>query len=585
MKKNIFSVLLAAVIFLPFAGGVVPAAALEENVVRIGVQDDFDSFDITTLTEHSDAADWAFTMMYDRFLYLDSTGTLRPDLAKRFEVIFEDVENPLPPEEVLLPLWPSGDPYELETDSSWDDFAVPGYDSNPGNVDENDLGPQNWGYSSIKFDKRFSHIEIELSDDLYFSDGSPLSTDDIIDMVNYAKRLPTNSIAKRQWQGVTIEFVSDYSFHMKFDRELLPYGLIDFLYSLASPSGSIFKAEGYNEYAPIGTGMFILTELEENRSATFERNPNWIAEDSPVYKEYGKSGTGELAQKIVFNHMSDSYLITSDIKAGSLQVGIAQGEEINVDEHYGICNMQVAGNPLALTFNPKLMEKTPYEGFIRRIIAHGFQRRMYPYDKYSEYMLPLMESSNDFWALGTWDDDPDYLLNLARNELAIECDPYPDVDLTLIYPQGNSYQSRIHYEEIASKIVFGLKRWNIHVFAYSEQDFNKALQSGNYDLALTEIDLMDINSAHKAFYGKVSDEMDKYLNYAKGALDVDLYGTMHISVQAECYHNVALINLGWVRNNVMLGYRMSGLTKPGKYCPTGDISRLDFRWLRYNDEE
>lgn len=574
--KKIISVLLTAVLLLPFAVNTVPAEALEETVVQIGVQGGFDNLDIRSLTKHTDMADWAFTMMYDRLLYVDSDGTLKADLAKSFEVVLGDVENPPEPEEVLLPIWPGRDPYEQDTDSSWDDDAVNGYDFNPGNVNAGDLGPSSWNYVTVYHDKYFSHINFELREDLRFSDGSYLTADSIKDMVDQAKTLSTDSIARRQWQAVTIQVIEDYKFRMDVDFGGQPYGLTDFLYSLASPSGSIFMVEESQDCAPIGSGMFVLADFVERQSATFERNSNWEAENSPVYAKYGSSGTGNLAQRIVFKNMIDPSRIASYIENEILQVGIVQGQEPSVDEYYHeISIVQVAGNPIALTFNPSLKEETPYANFIREIIVHGF-------DKNKDEEISLLESSSDHWAIGTWGkEERKYLIELGRGELGMFYDDetLPDVYLTLIHPQGRVYS------EIAGKIKYGLSGWNIYVdiFEMDATNYEAALQSGNYDLALTEIDLMDINSAHKTFYGKGNDDMDRYLNFAKNALSVELYGKMHIAVQAECKNSVALFNLGWEQNNVLLGYRVSGLTKPSGYCPTGDISRLDFRWIRRDE--
>ncbi len=146
---------------------------------------------------------------------------------------------------------------------------------------------------SVETDDARSWVEFTLRENARFSDGSPVTTDDVIWSM---ETLGTEGHPRYQtaWAKVAkIEATGARKVRITFntpDRELpLLMGLRPIL-KKAQWQGKDFT-EGSLD-VPIGSGPYVVDKVEPGRFITFRRNPDWWGKDLPVNR--GMQNLGEI---------------------------------------------------------------------------------------------------------------------------------------------------------------------------------------------------------------------------------------------------------------------------------------------------
>ena len=550
MKKLLLIVTIIALVF-----SVLPVTAFAlnqtQNELNIAVDEPFYDLDIFGMTKHSSAVDNIFTMAYDRLFAFDN-GNLVPDLALSCEI--QTVDYALVSNTSIESVsfnWPEWPEEWLAAD------CVPGMlEDIPLDGDLDFLG----GEGELV-------LEVTLRDNVRFSDGSEFTTQELQDLISAAKQRPQNTLIYKQWEAVNYTYVTSpttIEFHMSLPEN---YGYIDFMYSLATPIASIVKLDGNDV---VGTGAYSIVGCSDD-IANLERNENWW-----------KGALSTSVDYVNFFYYSNSQDCLSHLQSNDVSLSIASGSINSVSSAIGSGDLtlekQIAGNPIALLMNKQDELLTNY--FARQSIFWGIKANGLIGDNFG-----LLGASHDYW---TFDGhycmtDSDYL----REKREILCDNGIDVSNPIslsILCSNNEYDI-----QIANAIGNQLEQssqpeqrcYEVGITATYEGTYNSQIATGNYQLALKEIELTDIDSAYKYFYGQSTDNMDKLLNAMKHSAKIYTFQVMQLLVQAERVNNKDLLIVGWKQKSLISNGQIENFKITEKYNPISMVSYIDLRGIDF----
>ncbi len=166
---------------------------------------------------------------------------------------------------------------------------------------------------SVETDEARSFVEFTLRDDARFSDGSPVTPEDVLFSVELLGTAG-NPIYHAAWRKIeTAEQTGPRSVRFTFnteDRELpLILGLRPIL-KKAQWEGEDF-ANTTNE-APIGSGPYVLDRFERGRFIVLRKNPDWWGADLPFYR--GQHNFDEIR----VDYFADAGVMFEAFKAGEI---------------------------------------------------------------------------------------------------------------------------------------------------------------------------------------------------------------------------------------------------------------------------
>lgn len=168
---------------------------------------------------------------------------------------------------------------------------------------------------SVEVDEAGTWVEFTLRPEAKFSDGSPVTVEDVIwSMQTLAEKgLPRYSTA---WKKVAkAEKVGDRGMRFTFsqpDSELpLILGLPPVL-KKADWEGRDFAQSSLR--VPIGSGPYRIGAFEPGRSVSFERNPEWWGRDLPINRGLQNFDT------VRYEYFTDSGVLFQAFTAGELSV-------------------------------------------------------------------------------------------------------------------------------------------------------------------------------------------------------------------------------------------------------------------------
>ena len=131
-------------------------------------------------------------------------------------------------------------------------------------------------------------VTCKLRENIQFQNGEALTVGSLVNLVNFAKLQPQNTLIYQTWAPVVITPIDDYRFYFVVNTQDFNLGIMDVMYNLASPQGSVIwvgdgvlNDEGY----PIGTGAY---ELQQGDSSGQLRWSSWSqgsAQESSLYEE------------------------------------------------------------------------------------------------------------------------------------------------------------------------------------------------------------------------------------------------------------------------------------------------------------
>ena len=166
---------------------------------------------------------------------------------------------------------------------------------------------------SVDTDDARSYVEFTLREEARFSDGSPVTVDDVLWSF---EKLGTEGSPKyaTAWKKIAkSEKVGDRGVRFTFteiDREMpLLLGLRPIL-KKAQWEGKDFTASTLE--APIGSGPYVVGEMEPGKFISFKKNPDWWAKDLPFYK--GQHNFDEVR----YEYFGDGGIVFEAFKAGEI---------------------------------------------------------------------------------------------------------------------------------------------------------------------------------------------------------------------------------------------------------------------------
>lgn len=147
-----------------------------------------------------------------------------------------------------------------------------------------------------------TQITWTLKEDVVWSDGTPFTSADVVFSGEYCMNPDTGCSWISQFAGVeSIEAVDDFTVLITFDSPTpYPYNAFVSVISPVIQKAQFEGCEGANaqncteqNFAPIGTGPFIVEEFRANDVITFTRNPLYREEGKPFFDRVVWKGGGD----------------------------------------------------------------------------------------------------------------------------------------------------------------------------------------------------------------------------------------------------------------------------------------------------
>ncbi len=147
-------------------------------------------------------------------------------------------------------------------------------------------------------------ITWKLSDGLVWSDGSPVTSADVVFTGEYCMDENSGCNSLQQFDGVaSIEAVDDSTIKITFDApKPFPYGPFVGATTPILQKAQFADCIGANaqnctdaNFAPIGTGPFVVTDFRANDVVTYKANDNYRVADQPAFATATFKGGGDAA--------------------------------------------------------------------------------------------------------------------------------------------------------------------------------------------------------------------------------------------------------------------------------------------------
>ena len=547
MKKLLAVISAAALCAVPYAGYASTASADSGADIVIAASDELPCNDIFDVTKAVDSDMWTYTMIYDRLFEMSADGeSIEPSLAVGYSIgdsaygysakasnvvaraSRSGIENPFYPYD---PAWE--DPYE--------DVML---DINDGSGEYLDDG-------SIA-------LTIQLRDDVKFTDGYNLTSEDVGTLISYAQSLPADTLIYRQWAPVyEFWYIDEQTFELELDFSDTNSGFMDFMYGMASPMGSIVKPPENEDERPIGTGAYKITEAISEQYVMFERNDEWWNGTVP-------SQTVKTVPRL------DDYLQVG-LDSGDVDIGYASKAEYDdwyYSSDYGY--NYIIGNPIILRYN---LDKSYFaDDTVRKAIDYAIN------NKITSYFCSYEMKSNDFWkyAARYEPDKAKYPLENTVTQLNVLGNDKYVQDLEWFQGIFNEYYN----DKVTVYDEFGhrFEPISISIATYPENQLKTEWETGIYDIYFEAIDLCDANAMIKNF-GSLDQGCEDWADKIKRAANFGAYNYASYNLQKYLYENAYISYLGWDSGVVVRRQDVYGFDAPTGYYPFGDTSRLDFRYV------
>ncbi len=543
MKKLLAVISAAALCAVPYAGYASTASADSGADIVIAASDELPCNDIFDVTKAVDSDMWTYTMIYDRLFELSTDGkSLEPSLAVGYSIGDSAYGYSAKAKNVARSSISSIYNPFYDYDPAWEDPYEDPVSYGEGN--SNYLG----GGGSLV-------MTIQLRDDVKFTDGYNLTSEDVGTLISYAQSLPSDTLIYRQWAPVyEFRYIDEQTFELELDFSDTNSGFMDFMYGMASPMGSIVKPPEYEWESAIGTGAYKITEALSEQYVMFERNDEWW------------NGTVPSQTVKTVPRLGDYLQVGLD--SGDVDIGYASKAEYDdywFQNDYDYVHEYIIGNPMILRYN---LNKSYFaDDTVRKAIDYAIN------NKITSYFCSCEMKSNDFWKYAArYDPDKakDPLVGVVAKLEVLGNEKYTS-DLQGLQDIFNEYYNNRIEEYIYEQISF-------NITTCSEDELKTEWETGNYDIYLEEIDLCDANAMIKNF-GSLDQGCEDWADKIKHSADFETYEATSGSLLMWLYENAYISYLGWDSGVVVRRQDVYGFDAPTGYYPFGDTSRLDFRYV------
>lgn len=529
--------------------------------VHIGVEESVDSLNIFERTENSPAADWVFTMIYDRLLEQDNNGNIQPALALSWQLL----SRPDPNGGSFTPLdviWPEfcGDKWSgiSEWEAASHEHDVEWW----GDVldDDSEISPDEYNFFT---GSGWLGLELTLRSDVVFTNGEPFDAYMLRNFILAAKLQPSNTLIYRQWEAVnSVVIVDEYTVQLWFVFSDKPYGYCDFFYSLTSPLASIVFPDDEAEIM-VGSGAFCVDSDMGTSGVILSRNADWwkgtAPSDEVVFTWNVNNVTGETSEEYNVYVFNDA----------------ACYDDI-ADENsplYGADTITVAENPVLLSFNlsddsGSVFENEDYRKFFAAQLNFSGIRQNF------EELLAF--ESHDYWLTVL-----QYYSNLTLDDLSYIGVDYDNLELKFLLPVDSRFRQivEVMQAQLAAKGII------IQINIKSQDLYDQDIEDGDYDITLVEVDLSRINSNYQTLYSQINTNANNMILMSQRSVDVPTYKSTQNDIQEEMLNHAAKINLGWTKKVIVYDkFSVDGISAPGGFHPMGDSNRIDFRWVSLSQD-
>lgn len=584
MKKKLISMVLVMSL-LGTTVGVVPKAKQfvqadeASDEIVIAVEEGFGFLDIMAQTEYSNSADWIYRMLYDRLLEFDRDGNLMYSLATSITFsYYSDGSEP-------VDLVGTGYIGDYNPTSSSPVPLPPGWTSATDDID--------WDLENALYfgDADGIILNIKLRDDVSFSNGIPFNISVFEDMINEVKtQTSSSSLIYKQWSPLAeiegegyVRYINDYEGEIRLCfTEDIPFGFIDFIYSLATPMASIVYIPEYSFSSGgirTGSGAYQVSSLVVTDRITLTPNLNWYGEEL-VWSEDEDVVYQQCAEDITFIYQGEESARESMFLSEEADITMISANGYSTNNTFA--NMSedeyqaqfLAGNPVMLTFNvnDSLVDDEGYVGeeetlvdildireYIFCILAQ-FEEGNVPYANW------LTDKADGLWAynLQKWSE--------GNNIIEIDLSDYPFI----------LWSPNEKYHEIAYQVEWCLEQYGMQVVVEEESNVTA------YDMKIDAVDVTDLNTVYNTLLGKVNTTIDNWLSLTRRAANGQTYISLHANIQEEFINQCTTrMNLGWENKVFLTQSCIHGFDLPQyeddtvyeDFTPTGNISRVDFRWI------
>ncbi|WBU55493.1 extracellular solute-binding protein [Paracoccus sediminicola] len=208
-------------------------------------------------------------------------------------------------------------PWVLKGSPAWPVFTMPGVVAETLMLRSMDEPFTLYGLlaESVETDPERTWVEFTLRPEATFSDGSPVTIEDV--MWSY-ETLGTQGHPRYRgaWSKVEkMEQTGDNKIRFTFnteDRELaLLMGMRPILQK-AQWEGKDFTESGLE--VPIGSGPYVIENVDAGRSLTFRKNPDWWGKDLPINQGLHNFDS------VIYDYYGDSSAMFEAFKAGDIDV-------------------------------------------------------------------------------------------------------------------------------------------------------------------------------------------------------------------------------------------------------------------------
>ena len=535
------------------------------NSATIVIDEELGDLNILTRTKGSYTADMVHTMIYDRLWRLDEEENFCLDLLESWELLnFDGGESSVSP----LPYPNINSALGWENPPAFVELVL---------VSDNDRGA----------------LSCTLREGVQFHDGDYLTTESLVNLVNFARMQPTDTLIYQTWAPVVITPITNYRFNLGVDEDNFDLSIFDVMYNLASPQGSIVcvheGATGDEGY-PVGSGAYTLQQVGDNgASVELERWDNWwnteIVPTPYVTFEFCYN------YQEIFNGFGSDYYQTAVMRFGYIETGFylewMSGQGLDYYLHIN----EIEDQPYAMFFNLDIQNSMfGFKGY-RQAATFALEKNTI------REMGGLDGGSNDYWCYLTNDDVEenchlgirDNAFEYAQDLVVAGSNMFMQSEINIIVYEEGSFANATewaYYNAMCVNVqanltsLFGDYSCDVNLVPVSESEMAEYEANGNYDIILKEIDLHNVRSAHNALYGLGDNAIDAWLDCVTISGDVNTYKLSHLAAQYYNYSDSMFVtNLGWQKRAVIRNANVSGISVCEGFNPMGDSSTLDFRFI------
>jgi peptide/nickel transport system substrate-binding protein len=184
-----------------------------------------------------------------------------------------------------------------------------------------------------------SSITWTLREDLLWSDGTPVTSEDVVFTYEYCADSGTACVTVRNFQGIeSVEALDDRTVRVNWEAPT-----VDYYKTFTSQNGRIIQKAQFGEcigeaastaeacqaanMAPIGTGPYVLTEFRPGDVVMYAANENYRDADKPFFKEVQFKGGGDAvsAARAVFQTDDTDWAWNLQVEAAVLDQLVSTG--------------------------------------------------------------------------------------------------------------------------------------------------------------------------------------------------------------------------------------------------------------------